>query len=141
MQNWVVGPIGLAFALALAGCETGSKPADAKPATVKPQAPATDPLATPRGSLEHQFELLKAQKVDELRPCFTARQQPRITAKAVAAAQADVGKMTMDDLYASETPAEYKGQKTMKVKMKNGRTLTTLVLTDGKWLSDTVWFR
>jgi hypothetical protein len=29
----------------------------------------------------------------------------------------------------------------LKIKMKNGRTLTTLVKTDGKWLADTVWFK
>jgi hypothetical protein len=31
--------------------------------------------------------------------------------------------------------------KTAKITMKNGRTLTTLILTDGKWLSDTIWFK
>jgi hypothetical protein len=46
----------------------------------------------------------------------------------------------MDDLWASSEAGEYEGKKTTKVKMKNGRTLTTLILTDGKWLSDTIWF-
>ena len=31
--------------------------------------------------------------------------------------------------------------KTAKITMKNGRTLTTLILTDGKWLADTIWFK
>jgi hypothetical protein len=34
------------------------------------------------------------------------------------------------------------GTKTeIKIKMKNGRTLTTLVNVDGKWLADTLWFK
>ena len=49
--------------------------------------------------------------------------------------------MTIDDLFASMQEGEWEGKKTAKVKMKNGRTLTTLILTDGKWLADTVWFR
>jgi len=36
---------------------------------------------------------------------------------------------------------EADGKKTAKVKMKNGRTLSTLVETDGKWLADTIWFK
>jgi hypothetical protein len=36
---------------------------------------------------------------------------------------------------------ESEGQKTAKITMKNGRTLTMLILTDGKWLSDTIWLK
>ena len=53
----------------------------------------------------------------------------------------DYAFLTMGDLWASATEGEYEGNKTMKVKMKNGRTLTTLVLTDGRWLADTIWFQ
>ena len=28
-----------------------------------------------------------------------------------------------------------------KIMMQNGRTLTTLILTDGQWLADTIWFK
>ena len=37
--------------------------------------------------------------------------------------------------------AKYGSTRTVKIKMKNGRTLTTLVLTDGKWLAETIWFK
>ena len=48
-----------------------------------------------------------------------------------------LGKMTLDDLVASAD-----GDKTaIKIKMKNGRTLTTLLSVDGKWLADTLWFK
>ena len=97
-------------------------------------------LSDPKGSIAYQFDLLKAGDADKLRNCFTERLRDRITKERVDKAKGQVGGMTMDDLWASAEPGEYEGKKTMKVKMKNGRTLTTLVQTDGKWLSDTVWF-
>ncbi|HWS99242.1 MAG TPA: hypothetical protein VN256_03145 [Pyrinomonadaceae bacterium] len=102
---------------------------------------AGDPtLADPKGSIAYQFELVKAGDADKLRNCFTERLRDRITRERVDKAKGEAGRYTMDDLWASAEPGEYEGKKTMKVKMKNGRTLTTLVQTDGKWLSDTVWF-
>jgi hypothetical protein len=97
-------------------------------------------LSDPKGSLAYQFELVKAGDADKLRPCFTERLRERITKELVDKAKGEAGRYTMDDLWASAEPGEYEGKKTMKVKMKNGRTLTTLVETDGKWLSDTIWF-
>ena len=97
-------------------------------------------LSDPKGSIAYQFELLKAGDADKLKNCFTERLRDRITKERVDKAKGEAGRYTMDDLYASAEPGEYEGKKTMKVKMKNGRTLTTLVQTDGKWLSDTVWF-
>jgi hypothetical protein len=99
------------------------------------------PLATPKGSIAHQFELLKASKVEDLKACFTARQKERITPELVKKAQATAGKMTLEELVAEVTEGEFEGKKTAKIKMKNGRTLTTLILTDGKWLADTIWFQ
>ena len=102
---------------------------------------ATDSsLSDPKGSIAYQFELLKAGDADKLRNCFTERLRERITKERVDKAKEDASKYTLDDLYASAETGEYEGKKTTKVKMKNGRTLTTLILTDGKWLSDTVWF-
>jgi hypothetical protein len=97
-------------------------------------------LSDPKGSIAYQFELLKAGDADKLRACFTERLRDSITKERVDKASAKVGQLTMDDLWAASQEGEYDGKKTTKVKMKNGRTLTTLVLTDGKWLSDTIWF-
>ena len=97
-------------------------------------------LSDPKSSIAYQFQLLKAGDADGLRKCFTERLRDRITKERVDKARANVGQMTIDDLFASMESGEYEGKKTAKVKMKNGRTLTTLVQTDGKWLSDTVWF-
>ena len=101
---------------------------------------ADSSLSDPKGSIAYQFEMVKAGDADKLRSCFTERLRDRITKERVDKAKGEAGRYTMDDLWASAEPGEYEGKKTMKVKMKNGRTLTTLVETDGKWLSDTIWF-
>jgi len=97
-------------------------------------------LSDPKGSIAYQFDLLKAGDADKLKGCFTERLRERITKERVDKAKEKVGQLTLDDLVASTEMGEYEGKKTAKIKMKNGRTLTTLILTDGKWLSDTVWF-
>ena len=88
-----------------------------------------------------QLDLLKAGKAEELKTHFTSRQRDKITADAVDKGQKDAAKYTLDDLVASVDISEQGGTKAAKIKMKNGRTLTTLILTDGKWLADTVWFK
>jgi uncharacterized lipoprotein YajG len=136
----------LAACLILAACgakdEGNTSNATGKTANSSPSAPtgSDSSLSDPKGSIAYQFELLKAGDADKLRNCFTERLRDRITKERVDKARGNVGQMTMDDLFASMESGEYEGKKTAKVKMKNGRTLTTLVQTDGKWLSDTVWF-
>lgn len=118
----------------------------AKPATseklpeLHPKEEAA-PLTTPRGSLTYQMELLNAGDFKKLKPCFTERLRSSITAESVAKGKKELSSYTLDDLFASEERGEYQGSETCKVKMKNGRTLTTFILQDGNWLADTVWFQ
>jgi len=98
-------------------------------------------MATPRDSVEYQFELIKAGRAEDLVPCFTARLRERITPDAVAAGAREVSGMSLDELFSGVEASEVDGHEAAKVKMGNGRTLTTLVLTDGKWLADTIWFK
>lgn len=98
-------------------------------------------LATPQGSIEYQFELIKVGDYDKLKECLTDRVKGDLTKEIVDKAKTDASKYTMDDLFSSSEEGEMDGKKTAKVKMKNGRTLTTLVETDGKWLSDTIWYK
>ncbi|HEU4389645.1 MAG TPA: hypothetical protein VFV34_17705 [Blastocatellia bacterium] len=98
-------------------------------------------LSDPKGSIAYQFELLKAGEVDKLKACFTDRVRDRITQDLVDKGKAEAGNYTLDELVASVETGEDEGKKTARIKMKNGRTLTTLVLSDGKWLADTVWFK
>ena len=96
-----------------------------------------DDLADAKTVIGKQLELIKKGDVAGLKAGFTARLQDKITEANVKAAQKDVAKYTIADLV--ET-VEAKGG-SVKIKMKGGRTLTTLVKTDGKWLADTVWFK
>jgi len=98
-------------------------------------------LKDPKSSLAYQFELVKAGDVDKLKTCLTPRLRDGVTKEVMDKAKTDAAKYTLDDLYASAEMGEADGKKTAKVKMKNGRTLTTLIETDGQWLSDTIWFK
>jgi len=88
-----------------------------------------------------QLDLLKAGKVNELKTHFTGRVRDGISAESVDKGKKEAGKDMLDDLVASIEISERGGMKSAKIKMKGGRTLTTLVLTDGKWLADTIWFK
>ena len=101
-------------------------------------APAVaDDLADAKTVIGKQLELIKKGDVAGLKSGFTARLQEKITDANVKAAQKEMSKYTLEDLVEK---VEGKGT-SVKVKMKGGRTLTTLVKTDGKWLADTVWFK
>jgi len=100
-----------------------------------------DDTADVKKAIGTQLDLLKAGDVEKLKAHFTDRQKERITKEAVDKGKAQAEKMTLDDLVASVEVSEEGGKKQAKIKMKNGRTLTTLIQTDGKWLADTVWFK
>ena len=98
-------------------------------------------LADPKSSIAYQFDLVKAGDADKLKNCFTPRVRDGITKEVVEKAKGEAAQYSMDDLYASAEMGEADGKKTAKVKMKNGRPLTTLIETDGQWLADTIWFK
>ena len=100
-----------------------------------------NPLSEPKKAIEHQVKLIKDGDVDKLKACFTKRQQDKITKELVASAQKQAGKVTIDDLVKDVVVTEKGGEKSAKSAMKNGRTLTTLIWTDGKWLADAIWFK
>ena len=109
--------------------------------SVTPTATKTNEtsLSDPKGSIAYQLELVKAGDADKLRACFTDRVKDKVTKEAVEKAKTNAAKYTLDDLFASAEMGNSDGKKTAKIKMKNGRTLTTLIETNGKWLADTVW--
>lgn len=98
-------------------------------------------LKDPKTSIAYQLELVKAGDMEGLRGCLTNRVRDNVTKEGVDKAKTNSVNYTIEDLYESAEMGEADGKKTAKVKMKNGRTLTTLVETDGKWLADTVWFK
>ncbi|MDB4954642.1 MAG: hypothetical protein JWO36_2211 [Myxococcales bacterium] len=102
-----------------------------------PAVASADTLADAKAVISKQVAQINTGDVAGLKAGFTKRQQPKITDAAVKKAADQVGKMSIDELVASAT-----GDKTeIKIKMKNGRTLTTLLKVDGKWLADTLWFK
>ena len=127
----------LSFALLLAGLLT----ACSMPATKTSTESGKGSLGDPKSSLAHQFELVKAGDLEKLKACLTPRVRDGLTQEVVDKAKTDAAKYTIDDLYDSAEMGEADGKKTAKIKMKNGRTLTTLVETDGQWLADTIWFK
>jgi hypothetical protein len=105
------------------------------------RAGAKNPLADPKGSIAHQVELIKKGDLEKFKACFTERQSHKITKAMIVKAKKELSSYKLDDLVHSVKMGEYKGKKTAKIKMKNGRTLTTLILTKDKWLADTLWFK
>jgi hypothetical protein len=143
MKRWIP-QLALCVCFVFAGCGKKEEPSETSPNQTENKsnpAPTGPPMATPKGSIAHQLKLLQEGKVEELRACFTKRQSKNITEAKVKEGQAGMKNVTLDDLFAKVKEGEFMGRKTAKIRMKNGRTLTTLVLTDGKWLSDTIWFR
>ena len=100
-----------------------------------------DALAIAREEIGRQTELLKKGNVNALRARITDRLKDRVTKDSVKKAQKQLKEYTLDDLVESVEEGEYQGERTIKIKMKNGRTLTTLVERDGQWYADTIWFR
>lgn len=157
MKNFTLIVVLLAAASLMAACSGASKEANTSGTntsgtntsgtaptgtnTSKTAETTSGALSDPKGSIAHQFDLVKAGDVEKLKNCMTARVKDGVTQEVVDKAKTDAAKYTMDDLFASAEMGEADGKKTAKIKMKNGRTLTTLVETDGKWLADTIWFK
>jgi uncharacterized protein YxeA len=100
-----------------------------------------DALETARAEIDRQSKLIKKGDVKGLKARLTERQRARVTAAVLKKAKKELSGYTLDDLVESAEEGEYQGQKTIKIKMKNGRTLTTLMEINGQWYADTIWFR
>lgn len=91
--------------------------------------------------IRFQVELMKKGDVDKLKDRFTERQRNKITKKMLEKAVKEVGNYSIEELVHIVEPGRYKGQLTAKIKMKNGRTLTTFRLVAGRWQAGTLWFK
>ena len=140
------------FTLWLAVIAAGSLLACSPTATNTTNAPANTPAKTPasapsgslkdpKSAIAYQFELVKAGDLDKLKAALTERVRANLTQEIVDKARTNAVKYTIDDLYHSAEMGESDGKKTARIKMQDGRTLTTLIETDGQWLADTIWFK
>jgi hypothetical protein len=107
--------------------------------TLAGDAPATK--KTFQDEISFQIKLMKKGDVEKLKVRFTERQRDKITKEMIKKAVKEVGNYSIDELVHKVEPGKYKGKLTAKIKMKNGRSLTTFVLEDGKWQADTLWFK
>jgi hypothetical protein len=106
-----------------------------------PSAPIQTSQDDPKSTIARHVKLIQAGDIDLLRGCFTERLREGITPKAVEAGQKEVARYTLDDLVGAVEVGEHEGKRTAQIKMKNGRSLTTLVFVEERWLADTIWFR
>ena len=79
--------------------------------------------------------------MESMRPFFTERLRDRITKESLAEAKEQAASATPEELVHSVTIEEVGDGIQAKIKMKNGRTLTTLVPVNRKWEADTIWFK
>jgi len=94
-------------------------------------------LEEARAFISRQLALLQAGDLEGLRRTFSRRQQDRITPDALEKAKQELARYSLDDLaFAVEERKDG-----IKIKMKNGRTLTLLVKEDDGWKADTVWMK
>lgn len=101
---------------------------------------ATQPT-DPKAVIALQLSQLQAGDAAALRAGMTERLRERITQELVDKAKGEAGKATIDELVDTVETGTDGAAKTAKIKMKNGRTLTTLIEVEGKWLADTIWFK
>ncbi|MEO8553613.1 MAG: hypothetical protein ABI678_26750 [Kofleriaceae bacterium] len=102
-----------------------------------PSVARADDLADAKAFITKQMDQIKKTDVDGLKAGFSKRQAGKITKEMVTKAQTEAAKYTIEDLVEKVAP----GKDTLKIKMKGGRTLTTLVKEDGAWKADTLWFK
>lgn len=120
------------------GCGDAKVPsAGAQPTQPTQPMQPTDPKAV----IALQLSQLQAGDAAALRAGMTERLRERITQEVVDKAKGQAGKATIEELVDSIEPGTDGANKTAKIKMKNGRTLTTLIEVEGKWLADTIWFK
>ena len=103
------------------------------------QLAQADDLADAKAFITTQVAAIKKGDVAAVKLGLTKRLHDRVTDEVVKDAQKQAGTVEIDELVASVAADKASG--TLKIKMKNGRTLTTLVKVKGKWAADTLWFK
>lgn len=125
----------------LSSCSPGESGSSTPPASSSPGSSSSVPMSNPRTVISDQLAALKAGDVEKVKAGMSSRVRDEVTPEVVVEAKKEAGKMTIEELYDSAEISSAGGKSAAKIKMKNGRTLTTLVAEDGKWVADTVWFK
>ncbi|QDT93059.1 tetratricopeptide repeat protein [Gimesia algae] len=93
-----------------------------------------------REIIEKQLQYIREGDVASMQPYFTERVRKLITKESLNQAKAQAESATPEELVHDIEIQEIDGTLQAKIKMKNGRTLTTLIPVNGKWEADTIWF-
>lgn len=88
-----------------------------------------------------QLKYIQDKNVEAMKPFFTKRVRQLITTEALQKAKQQAASAKPEELVHSIQIIESGNEIHAKIKMKNGRTLTTLVPVNGKWEADTIWFQ
>lgn len=88
-----------------------------------------------------QLKYIQEGNVEALKPFFTKRLRDQITKETLDQAKEQAASAKPDELVHSVTVLKAGEETQAKIKMKNGRTLTTLVPVNEKWEADTIWFK
>ena len=88
-----------------------------------------------------QLQYIQNLDVKSMKPYFTERIRKLITTDLLKQAKQQAASAKPEELVHSIQLEDNGDQMRAKIKMKNGRTLTTLIPVDGKWEADTVWFK
>lgn len=102
-----------------------------------PSLARADDLADAKTFISKQMEQIKKADVDGVKAGMSRRQAGKITKEMLTKAQGEAAKYTLEDLVDKVDASK----DALKIKMKNGRTLTTLIKEDGAWKADTIWFK
>ncbi|WP_417381359.1 tetratricopeptide repeat protein [Gimesia sp.] len=93
-----------------------------------------------REIIKKQLQYIRKGDVASMQPYFTERVRKFITKESLNQAKAQAESANPEELVHDIEIQEVDGTLQAKIKMKNGRTLTTLVPVNGKWEADTIWF-
>lgn len=98
-------------------------------------------LKKSREIIKLQLQYIQNLDVESMKPFFTERIRNLITTDSLKQAKEQAATATPEELVHAIQIEGSGTQIRAKIKMKNGRTLTTLIPVKGKWEADTVWFK
>jgi hypothetical protein len=104
---------------------------------IAPRIARADDVADAKTFISTQVKAIKGGDLAGVKAGMSKRQRDKITQAMIDKAKAQTEKLTIDDLVAKVEA----GKDSLKIKMKSGRTLTTLIKEDGAWRADTIWFK
>lgn len=98
-------------------------------------------LKKSREIIKLQLQYIQNLDVESMKPFFTKRIRKLITTDSLKQAKEQAATAKPEELVHAVQIEGSGTQIQAKIKMKNGRTLTTLIPVKGKWEADTIWFK